>query len=255
MNYLIKHKNQRLSILMILYIVFISGINLSNLGAAKNDKQNFLDKSIYKLNSNDIEILKTNYSIGKKYIKELKKLGFKKIQVDDIINLKKFNTTIQYINDIKKIKPFHLTIDEVASMSKYGVTIEYINLIRKESAKQLSFDEIVDLAKNNIQPYLIKELTNIGYKNIEPWLLKKIIKNKVSIKFLKTVFDSSDKTKIEIIKTLIKKGYIDQTSDFDYNKAIKDNKISEIKLDQAINLWKIGFKINTIKKKNKRGKR
>ena len=239
--------------LLILMNFFMSnGFSFTNSYSKENHQNNFLDKSIYELSKEDLKILKIKFDISKKYIFDLKNTGFLKIQVDDIILLRKYNTTIVYINEIKKMGPSHLSIDEIAIMSKYGVTGKYINKIRKQSSRNFSMDEITSMAKNGIQPDLLKKLREIGYQNIEIYNLLSIVKHKISFEFLKAVFNSSNKCKVELIKILIRIGFIDDSSDFDYNRAIREKKIDLIKLDQVIKLWETGIGLKDIKKLNQK---
>jgi hypothetical protein len=104
------------------------------------------------------------FDITPEYIREMRSLGFRDIDVDELVASKIHRVTPEYIRKMRAAD-WDLTLDELQSSSIHGATPEFAAEMRK-LGYTLDFDDLVSFRIHKVTPEFIEELRKLGYERV-----------------------------------------------------------------------------------------
>jgi hypothetical protein len=157
------------------------------------------------------------FDITPEYIREMRSLGFKDIDVEELVASKIHKVTPQFVRDMRaagwdlslddlqasaihgatpafaaemrKLGYGNLSHDDLVSFRIHRVTAEYIEELRKLGYDKVSADDLVSMRIHRVTPEFIRELAAAGYTNVPPEKLVDMRIHKIDAQYLKKMRD------------------------------------------------------------------
>jgi hypothetical protein len=153
------------------------------------------------------------FNITPEYIREMRSLGFKDIDAEELVATKIHKVTPQFVRDMRaagwdlsleelqasaihgatpafaeemrKLGYGNLSHDDLVSFRIHRVTAEFIEELRKLGYNKVSADDLVAMRIHRVTPEFIRELAAAGYENVPPQKLVEMRIHKVDANYLK----------------------------------------------------------------------
>lgn len=157
------------------------------------------------------------FDITPEYIREMRSLGYKDIDDEELVSSKIHKVTPAYIREMRAAG-WDLSLDELQSSSIHGatpafaaemkklgysldfddlvsfrihkVTPEFINELRDLGYTRVSADDLVSMRIHKVTPAFIRELKAAGYSNVPVEKLVSMRIHKIDAEYLKRMGDS-----------------------------------------------------------------
>lgn len=157
------------------------------------------------------------FNITPEYIREMRSLGFKDIDAEELVATKIHKVTPQFVRDMRaagwdlsleelqasaihgatpafaeemrKLGYGNLSHDDLVSFRIHRVTAEFIEELRKLGYNKVSADDLVAMRIHRVTPEFIRELAAAGYANVPPRKLVEMRIHKVDAEYLKKMRD------------------------------------------------------------------
>lgn len=100
------------------------------------------------------------------YIPGMKKLGFERVETDDLIALTIHEVDLEYVAELKDMLQQDLTIDNVVAAKIHDIDPDYIKQFRAAGFDDMDFDNLVGFAIHDISPAYIQSLKDAGLKKL-----------------------------------------------------------------------------------------
>jgi|SRR5690349_17276321 len=104
------------------------------------------------------------FDITPEYIREMRSLGFKNIDSDELVASKIHRVTPEYVRQMRAAG-WDLSLDDLQASSIHGATPEFAAEMKK-LGYSLDFDDLVAFRIHRVTPEFINELRELGYKNV-----------------------------------------------------------------------------------------
>jgi|GEM_PF-710444 len=95
-----------------------------------------------------------------------RELGFKKLSLEELVDLSIHNATPEFIKSIQQLGFTNLSLDEYQDAKIHNINGEFIAEMKDLGFKDLSFEEIEDLKIHGITKAYVEELKKAGYTNL-----------------------------------------------------------------------------------------
>lgn len=105
------------------------------------------------------------FNITPAYIREMRELGFRNLDVDELVASAIHRVTPDYVRRMRAAG-WNLSLDELQSTAIHGATPEFAEEMKKYGYGNLSIDDLVSFRIHRVTPEFITELRELGYKNI-----------------------------------------------------------------------------------------
>ena len=105
------------------------------------------------------------FDITPEYIREMRSLGYKDIDDEELVSSKIHKVTPAYIKEMRAAG-WDLSLDELQSSSIHGATPEFAAEMKK-LGYSLDFDDLVSFRIHKVTAEFIDELKTLGYKNVD----------------------------------------------------------------------------------------
>jgi hypothetical protein len=153
------------------------------------------------------------FNITPEYIREMRSLGFKNIDAEELVATKIHRVTPQFVRDMRaagwdlsleelqssaihgatpqfaeemrKLGYGNLSHDDLVSFRIHRVTAEFIESMRKLGYDKLTADELIQMRIHRVTPEFIKELADAGYTKVPVHKLVEMRIHKVDAQYLK----------------------------------------------------------------------
>ncbi|HVE71728.1 MAG TPA: hypothetical protein VNI54_10195 [Thermoanaerobaculia bacterium] len=153
------------------------------------------------------------FNITPEYIREMRSLGFKDIDDDELVASKIHKVTPQFVREMRaagwdlsldeyqgaaihgatpkfaeemrRLGYGNLSHDDLVSFRIHRVTAEFIEELRKLGYAKVSADDLVAMRIHRVTPEFIRELATAGYENVPPQKLVEMRIHKIDAQYLK----------------------------------------------------------------------
>jgi hypothetical protein len=105
------------------------------------------------------------FNITPEYIREMRSLGFKDIDPDELVATKIHKVTPQFVRDMRAAG-WNLSLEELQTSSIHGATPAFAEEMRKLGYGNLSHDDLVAFRIHRVTPEFIEELRKLGYTKV-----------------------------------------------------------------------------------------
>lgn len=157
------------------------------------------------------------FDITPEYIREMRSLGYKDIDDEELVSSKIHKVTPAYIREMRaagwdlsldelqssaihgatpefaaemKKLGYSLDFDDLVSFRIHKVTAEFINELRTLGYNRVSADDLVSMRIHKVTPQFIRELKAAGYSNVPVEKLVSMKIHKIDAEYLKRMGDS-----------------------------------------------------------------
>lgn len=105
------------------------------------------------------------FDITPEYIREMRSLGFKDLDADDIVNSRIHRVTPQYVRDMRAAG-WDLSLRQLQNGAIHGATPEFAKEMKKAGYPELDYNDLVNFRIHRVTPEFIRELRELGYDKI-----------------------------------------------------------------------------------------
>lgn len=105
------------------------------------------------------------FDITPEYIREMRSLGFKDLDADDVINSRIHRVTPQYVREMRAAG-WNLSLRELQNGAIHGATPAFAQEMKKAGYPDLDYDDLVTFRIHRVTPEFIQELRTLGYDKI-----------------------------------------------------------------------------------------
>jgi beta-lactamase regulating signal transducer with metallopeptidase domain len=102
------------------------------------------------------------------YIDELASVGYTKLSVDELVQMKAVGVTASFIRDLQAQGIAHPSISDLVAMRAVGVDPSFIGAMRRHYGNSVSLGDIVGMRAVGVTSDYIDQLSSLGYKNLNP---------------------------------------------------------------------------------------
>jgi hypothetical protein len=106
------------------------------------------------------------FDITPEYIREMRELGFRDMDVDELVGTRIHKVTPAYVRKMRAAG-WNLSLDELQSTAIHGATPEFAEEMRKLGYADLDIDDLVSFRIHKVTPAFITELRELGYTNVK----------------------------------------------------------------------------------------
>jgi hypothetical protein len=106
------------------------------------------------------------FNITPEYIREMRSLGFKDIEVDELVASKIHRVTPQFVREMRAAG-WDLSLDELQSSSIHGATPAFAAEMRKLGYGNLTHDELVSFRIHRVDAEFIAAMRKAGYDHLD----------------------------------------------------------------------------------------
>jgi hypothetical protein len=105
------------------------------------------------------------FDITADYIREMRSLGFNKLDADDLVATKIHGVTPGYVREMRAAG-WNLSLDELQASRIHGATPQFAADMKKEGY-DLEFDDLVSFRIHGVTRAFIRELRQLGYDDVD----------------------------------------------------------------------------------------
>lgn len=106
------------------------------------------------------------FDITPEYIREMRTLGFKDLDAEELVGAKIHKVTPDYIRRMRAAG-WNLDLDDLQASSIHKATPEFAAEMKKLGYGNLKFDDLVAFRIHKVTPEFIAELKTLGYTNVD----------------------------------------------------------------------------------------
>ncbi|HYC88036.1 MAG TPA: hypothetical protein VEO54_02395 [Thermoanaerobaculia bacterium] len=106
------------------------------------------------------------FNITPEYIREMRSLGFKEIDAEELVATKIHKVTPQFVRDMRAAG-WDLSLEELQSSAIHGATPAFAEEMRKLGYGNLDHDDLVSFRIHRVTPEFIEELRKLGYDKVK----------------------------------------------------------------------------------------
>lgn len=107
------------------------------------------------------------FDITPEYIREMRSLGFRDIDTDELVSSKIHKVTPDYVRRMRSAGWTDLSLDDLTSSSIHKATPEFAEEMKKLGYGNLDMDDLVSFRIHKVTPEFIRELRALGYDKID----------------------------------------------------------------------------------------
>lgn len=106
------------------------------------------------------------FDITPEYIREMRSLGFRNIDSEELVATKIHKVTPQFVRDMRAAG-WDLSLDELQASAIHGATPQFAEEMRKLGYGNLSHDDLVAFRIHKVTAEFIEELRKLGYDKVD----------------------------------------------------------------------------------------
>lgn len=123
------------------------------------------------------------------YIRELKDLGIEGLNIDDLVSLRIHGATPEFIREMHAAG-FRFDADELVSMRIHGVKPDFVRELQAQGYTKLDVDDLVSMRIHGVTTEYVRDLYSLGYRNIPADDLVSMRIHGVTTKFIRELHDA-----------------------------------------------------------------
>jgi beta-lactamase regulating signal transducer with metallopeptidase domain len=100
------------------------------------------------------------------YVDELASVGYTKLSVDDLVQMKAVGVSASFIRDLERQGCTHPSVSDLVQMRAVGVDPTFIGAMRRRYGDALSIGDIVGMRTVGVTSDYIDQLSGLGIKNL-----------------------------------------------------------------------------------------
>jgi hypothetical protein len=127
------------------------------------------------------------FDITPEYIREMRSLGYKDIDSDELVSTRIHKVTPDYIRRMRAAGWGDLSLDDLTSSSIHKATPEFAEEMKKLGYGDLDMDDLVSFRIHKVTADFIRELRELGYDKIDSDDLVAMRIHKVTPSFIREV--------------------------------------------------------------------
>lgn len=124
------------------------------------------------------------FNITPEYIREMRSLGFKNIDADELVATRIHKVTPEYIREMRAAG-WDFTLEEYQSNRIFNVTPQFAEEMKKLGFGNLSHDELTSFRIHKVTPEFMREMASIGYDKLDADDLVSFRIHRVTPEFIK----------------------------------------------------------------------
>ncbi|HET7436157.1 MAG TPA: hypothetical protein VFN10_15715 [Thermoanaerobaculia bacterium] len=105
------------------------------------------------------------FNVTPDYIHEMRDLGYKKLDADDLVATRIHKVTPEYIRGMRAAG-FNLSLDDYMAFRIHKVTLEFINELATLGYRNVDNDDLVAMRIHKVTPEFIRDLKARGYSHV-----------------------------------------------------------------------------------------
>jgi len=170
-----------------------------------------------------------HHGIKLEYIREMIKLGYSKLTLEDYIRLRDHGVTTAFAADLQNAG-YDLTAGRIVELRDHGVSSQFLNDLQRYGLTP-SASELVQLRDHGVTPEYLKGLKNAGLENLEAGKITALRDHGVSSEFIQESVDLGYRfTPREIIELR------DHGVGREYLRRVRDSGIKNLSASQIVKL-------------------
>jgi hypothetical protein len=127
------------------------------------------------------------FDITPEYIREMRALGYKDIDSEDLVSTKIHKVTPDYIRRMRAAGWGNLSLEDLSSSSIHKATPEFAEEMKKLGYGNLDMDDLVSFRIHKVTPEFIRELRELGYDKVDSDDLVSMRIHRVTPEFIREV--------------------------------------------------------------------
>jgi hypothetical protein len=139
------------------------------------------------------------FDITPEYIREMRSLGFKDIDDDELVSTRIHKVTPAYVREMRAAG-WDLSLDDLQSSRIHGATPQFAAEMARLGYK-LDFDDLVAFRIHGVTPEFIAEMERLGYRNINDDDLVSMRMHRVTPEFIREL-EQAGYSKVPIDKLI-----------------------------------------------------
>jgi hypothetical protein len=106
------------------------------------------------------------FDVTPEYVREMRSLGFKDIDTEDLLSTRIHGVTPQYVREMRAAG-WNVSLDELVSTRIHRATPEFAAEMKKLGYGNLDLDKLVAFRIHGVTADFIEELRTLGYRNVD----------------------------------------------------------------------------------------
>jgi len=106
------------------------------------------------------------FRVTPQLIEELRSLGYRDIDFDDLIATRVHKVTPDYIRQMRAASYDRLTMDQLVTTRIHAATPEFLQQMKELGYGSLAFDDLIAFRIHRVTPEFVRDLRALGYSNI-----------------------------------------------------------------------------------------
>lgn len=130
------------------------------------------------------------FHVTPELVRELRGLGFDKIDADDLVATRIHKVTPQYVRDMRAAGYTNLTLENLVASRIHKATPEFAQEMKSLGYGNVDFDDLIAFRIHRVTPDFIRGLRDLGYTNIPAEQLVAMRIHNVSTDFIRELKDA-----------------------------------------------------------------